>query len=90
MAEAAPEDLSQILLLLRTQTKRDFRGYRKRMLMRRIARRMALRHVDRIADYVEFLRTHPDEVQRARQGPVDRRDRVLPRAGAPFRCSNES
>ena len=43
--------------------KRDFRGYRKRMLVRRVTRRMAIRHIDRIAGYVDFLRTHPDEVR---------------------------
>lgn len=62
-ADLAPEDLSQILLLLQTQLKRDFHGYRKNTLLRRVKRRMALCRIDRVAGYVEYLRTHPDEVQ---------------------------
>lgn len=61
--DLAPEDLSQILLLLRTQMKRDFRGYRANMLTRRVRRRMGLCHLDRVSGYVDYLRTHPDEVQ---------------------------
>ena len=62
-AEVAREDLSQILELLRTQLKRDFRAYRQTMLLRRVKRRMGLCHLDRIAGYAKYLRTHPDEVQ---------------------------
>jgi two-component system CheB/CheR fusion protein len=46
--EAAPEaadHLTQVLALLRTRTKFDFRAYRKKMLMRRIERRMGLNNV---------------------------------------------
>lgn len=62
-ASLAPEDLSPILLLLRSQMKRDFRGYRPNMLLRRVKRRMGLCRVERVAGYVEYLRAHPDEVQ---------------------------
>jgi two-component system CheB/CheR fusion protein len=55
--------LNQILALVRTRTKLDFRCYRKKMLARRIERRMSLTHFDRIADYLAFLRAHPDEVK---------------------------
>lgn len=58
----ATEDLSQILSLLRTQAKRDFRGYRPSMLLRRVRRRMGLCRVDGVTSYVDYLRAHPDEV----------------------------
>jgi len=54
---AVPDDLTQVLSLLRTRNRLDFRPYRKRMLLRRIQRRMGLRHVDGLADYVAVLRS---------------------------------
>ena len=63
VTDVSPEDVSQILSLLRTQTKRDFRGYRTTMLVRRVRHRMAVCHVDRLAGYIEYLRAHADEVQ---------------------------
>ena len=48
---------------MRARTKLDFRCYRKRMLTRRIERRMSLSHFNQIADYLAFLREHPDEVK---------------------------
>jgi two-component system CheB/CheR fusion protein len=59
----APDHLNQVLALLRTRTKLDFRSYRKRMLIRRIERRMSLSHFKSIADYLAFLREHADEVK---------------------------
>jgi len=59
----APDHLNQALALLRAHTKFDFRCYRKRMLTRRLERRMSLSHFDQIADYLAFLREHPDEVK---------------------------
>ncbi|HTU23562.1 MAG TPA: PAS domain S-box protein [Gemmataceae bacterium] len=59
----APDHLTQVLALLRTRTRFDFRCYRKEMLTRRIERRMGLSHFDNIHDYVMFLREHPEEVK---------------------------
>ena len=59
----APDHLNQVLALLRARTKFDFRCYRKTMLTRRIERRMSLSHFNQIADYLAFLREHPDEVK---------------------------
>src|SRR5579884_189268 len=59
----AADHLTQVLALLRTRTKFDFRGYRKKMLTRRIERRMGLSHLDSIPDYLSFLRKHPQEVK---------------------------
>jgi two-component system CheB/CheR fusion protein len=60
----ASDDLNRVLTILRAHTKFAFRCYRKRMLLRRIERRMSLNRLDRIADYLIFLREHPDEIQR--------------------------
>lgn len=59
----AADHLNQVLAILRARTRFDFRCYRKRMLTRRIERRMSLGHFDQVADYLAFLREHPDEVK---------------------------
>lgn len=56
--------LDQVLALVRMRTKLDYRPYRKKMLVRRIERRLGLGHFNHIADYLVFLREHPDEVRR--------------------------
>jgi two-component system CheB/CheR fusion protein len=61
-AEESREQLNRILDFLRTRFKCDFRSYRKNMLLRRVQRRMGLCHLGQIADYLEYLREHPDEV----------------------------
>lgn len=60
----SPDQLNDILAILRLHTKYDFRCYRKRMLSRRIERRMSLNHFDQLAEYHEYLRKHPDEVKK--------------------------
>jgi two-component system, chemotaxis family, CheB/CheR fusion protein len=60
----APDHLNEVLALLRARTKFDFRCYRKPMLTRRIARRMGVGHFNEVADYLAFLRDHPEEVDR--------------------------
>jgi len=59
----APGHLNEILTLLRTQAKRDFRGYRASMVLRRVRRRMGLCRLDDVERYIEYLRDHRDEVQ---------------------------
>lgn len=59
----AVDDLNQVLALVRARNKLDFRHYRKKMLVRRVERRMSLCHFNCVADYVIFLRDHPDEVR---------------------------
>ncbi len=59
----AADDLNQVLALVRARNKLDFRHYRKKMLARRVERRTSLCHFNRVADYVTFLRDHPDEVR---------------------------
>ncbi|MHB1215227.1 MAG: chemotaxis protein CheB [Thiobacillus sp.] len=56
------DKLSEILALVRTRSKFDFRAYRKRMLLRRTQRRMGINHLDSLADYLALLRKQPDEL----------------------------
>lgn len=57
------DQLNQVLALIRARTKFDFRCYRKAMLARRVERRMGLHHIDRMADYLPYLRGDPEEVK---------------------------
>ncbi len=64
LIESEQGQLSRILALLRARIKYDFRCYRKNMLLRRIQRRMGLKHIDGLAEYLELLRNDADEVNR--------------------------
>lgn len=61
--DEAPDQLHQLLALLRARTHFDFRGYRKKMLARRLERRMGLSHFENFADYLAHLREHPEAVK---------------------------
>ncbi|MGH8657872.1 MAG: chemotaxis protein CheB [Gammaproteobacteria bacterium] len=58
----APDQVRSILAVLHARTKFDFRCYKKGTLIRRIARRMAVNQIDRLSDYLSYLREHPVEV----------------------------
>jgi two-component system, chemotaxis family, CheB/CheR fusion protein len=53
--------LDDVLAVLRDRTKFDFRGYKRSTLERRIGRRMGLKHIERVADYVRLLTHDPAE-----------------------------
>jgi len=53
--------LNQVLTVLQSRTKYDFRSYRKAMVLRRIERRMSLARVDTMARYLELLHKRPEE-----------------------------
>jgi two-component system, chemotaxis family, CheB/CheR fusion protein len=55
--------LSSVLALIKTRCNHDFRGYKKRTLTRRIFRRMGLRRVDTVPDYLLILRNEPEELK---------------------------
>ena len=55
--------LRHIFRLLQNRNGTDFSRYKRSTLQRRLARRMALRQVDGLKDYVELLNQEPDEVQ---------------------------
>ena len=59
----AKSALEKVMILLRGQTGHDFSLYKKTTVYRRIERRMGLHHMDKIADYVRFLRENPQEVE---------------------------
>ena len=61
---AEPEDaaLRLIVDILRAQRGYNFEGYKQRMLLRRIHRRMGLLRIDQMAEYAAHLRKEPREV----------------------------
>ncbi len=61
-AEDAKDPLQTIIALLRARVKYDFSCYKKGTLTRRVQRRMGLRHVESMSDYVQYLRENSDEV----------------------------
>ncbi|MBK1730856.1 CheR family methyltransferase [Thiococcus pfennigii] len=66
-AAGKPNELDRILAFLRVRTRYDLRGYRRRMLMRRVQRRMRICQADRLGDYLERLRADAAEPQRLLQ-----------------------
>jgi len=57
------ETLKGIFVLLRSQTGHDFSHYKLNTIQRRVERRMAVQHVERMEDYVRYLRREPKEVE---------------------------
>ena len=56
-------ELNKIFVLLRAQTGHDFSLYKPNTLVRRIQRRMAVKQIEKIEDYVMFLQKTPQEVE---------------------------
>jgi two-component system CheB/CheR fusion protein len=54
--------LAQVLELLRARGGHDFRGYKHSTLGRRVHRRMGLRNIETLDEYLDELRVNPDEV----------------------------
>ena len=55
--------LKSIIALLQARLGHDFRGYKKGTLERRIARRMGLRNIQKLPDYLAYLREQEDEAK---------------------------
>ena len=53
--------LDKVIVLLRTQTGHDFSAYKKSTIQRRVERRMGLHQLPRMADYLRYLRSNPQE-----------------------------
>ena len=49
--------------MLKKQFHVDFSHYKETVVNRRITRRMVISHCESMADYVEFLRAHPVELE---------------------------
>jgi two-component system CheB/CheR fusion protein len=62
--ERTPDDqLEALLRLVQAKTRRDFSGYKKRTLLRRIHRRMGLHRIESLPNYIGRLQNDPDEVK---------------------------
>jgi len=57
-----PVGHQKVLAMLRVATGVDFALYRQSTIRRRIARRLALKKIESVRDYVEYLREHPAEL----------------------------
>lgn len=55
--------LDKIFVLLRAKSGHDFSQYKPNTLYRRIERRMAIRQIESIAEYVKFLQQIPEELE---------------------------
>lgn len=56
------QDIDSILNLVAAQANTDFTPYKKSTIVRRIERRMGIRHVSGVFDYLKLLRSEPAEV----------------------------
>ncbi len=54
--------LQKIFAQLRARVNHDFSGYKRSTVMRRIARRMQLRGIEGLGDYLQLLRRHQTEI----------------------------
>lgn len=68
--QAGPDDetddetsLALVLAAIRRHAHFDFRGYKRPTMMRRIARRMALRRLESLSEYADSLSDDPDEAE---------------------------
>jgi two-component system CheB/CheR fusion protein len=59
--EREEELMHQIFVQLRVKTGHDFTAYKRATTLRRIARRMGVRSLDTLHDYVTYLKNHPEE-----------------------------
>ena len=60
---AVGANLRKIFGLLRSQTSHDFSQYKPSTVFRRIARRMAVRQIETIENYVNYLQQSPAEIE---------------------------
>lgn len=54
--------LQQIVVQLQRHTRHDFSSYKSSTLSRRIERRMAIHSLNALADYADFLKSNPQEI----------------------------
>ncbi len=56
--------VQKVLMLIRSVTGRDFTGYKKSTIHRRIRRRMAVHKIEHVADYHRYLQENQAEIYR--------------------------
>ena len=61
--DKAHSAFEKVAILLRSQTGHDFSLYKKSTVYRRIERRMGIHQIDRIDNYVRYLRENPQELE---------------------------
>jgi two-component system, chemotaxis family, CheB/CheR fusion protein len=61
--EEAGDDLSHVYRLLRLATGVDFTHYKPNTIRRRIQRRMAVHRLHKLAQYEQYLKSHPGEAE---------------------------
>jgi two-component system, chemotaxis family, CheB/CheR fusion protein len=59
----SPDTLELLFAEIRDRTGHDFSDYKRSTVHRRLKRRMAVQRVDRLDDYVKFLKSSPQEVE---------------------------
>jgi two-component system CheB/CheR fusion protein len=62
LGERARAGLMEVIAVLKTQSPVNFELYKEGTLLRRIERRMGLRHVEDPGQYLAFLKEHPEEI----------------------------
>ena len=55
--------LNAIFTLLKSNCNVDFSHYKETVVNRRVTRRMVINHIERMDNYVKFLRAHPNELE---------------------------
>ena len=63
LEEKSKGALEKVYTLLRAHTGNDFSFYKKSTILRRIERRMGLHQIDRLTNYVRYLRENPREIE---------------------------
>jgi len=58
---------AKALMLLRDYTGHDFSGYKQNTVSRRVERRMIVHRIDSPQEYVVYLQSHPEEIERLHQ-----------------------
>ncbi|MHB8881633.1 MAG: chemotaxis protein CheB [Thermodesulfovibrionales bacterium] len=61
--EGGAYDLGKLFLMLRTATGVDFTYYKAATILRRIRRRMFVHRIDKMEDYIKYVRENPTEVE---------------------------
>lgn len=67
VGETSEAQMAQVFGLLRRATRVDFSEYKPPTIGRRVARRMALHKIEKLADYVALLRRDRDEINALHQ-----------------------
>ncbi len=55
--------LDEIFAFLKSAFNVDFSHYKETVVKRRVSRRMVINHINKMSQYAEYLRTHPNELE---------------------------